>query len=84
MNQMTPKSRNPQATIVWLNDKDRVIVLNSDGELILARFNLSGYHEESRTKIIGTTWAHLAYVGKRVYARSDEELVGVSLTEEKN
>ena len=74
-NRMTPKGRNPQATMVWLNDEDRAIVLNSDGELILARLNPQGYSEQSRTKIIGPTWAHPAYSGNCVYARSDTELV---------
>ena len=79
-NRMTPKGRNPQATMVWLGDEDRVIVLNSDGELILARFNPAGYHEQSRTKIIDLTWAHPAYAAGRVFARNDTEIVCVPLT----
>lgn len=78
-NRMTPRGRNPQATLVWLNEGDRAIVLNASGELILARLNPEGYHEQSRTKIIGETWAHPAYAGDRVYARSDTELVCVEL-----
>ncbi len=78
-NRMTPKGRNPQATMVWLEDEDRAIILNSAGELILARLNPTGYHEESRTSIIGETWAHPAYSRGRVYARSDSELVCFSL-----
>ena len=80
-NRMTPKGRNPQATLVWLNDDDRAIVLNSDGELILIRLNRDGYAEESRTKIIGRTWAHPAYAGNCVYARSNTEIVCVLLPE---
>ena len=74
-NLMTPRGRNPQASLVWLNDADRAIILNSDGELILARLNPAGYHEQSRTKIIGQTWAHPAYTGNKIIARSDSELV---------
>jgi outer membrane protein assembly factor BamB len=37
-----PKGRNPQATMVWAGEGDRALVLNSDGELILARFNPRG------------------------------------------
>lgn len=74
-NRMTPRGRNPQASLVWLNDEDRVIILNSEGELILARINPDGYHEQSRTKIIGHTWAHPAYAGRKVIARSDTEVV---------
>jgi hypothetical protein len=67
--------------MVWLGQDDRVIVLNSEGELILARFNPGGYRESSRVKIIGPTWAHPAYAGTHVYARNDTELVCVSLTD---
>ncbi|MBS0264283.1 MAG: PQQ-like beta-propeller repeat protein [Planctomycetes bacterium] len=82
--QMTPRGRNPQATLVWLNDGDRVIILNELGDLILARLNPTGYHEQSRANIIerkenSPIWAHPAYAGQRVYARSDTELVGVDL-----
>jgi outer membrane protein assembly factor BamB len=78
-NRMTPKGRNPQASMVWLGDGDRAIILNSDGELILARLNREGYQEQSRTNIIGPTWAHPAYMGNRVFARSDSEVVCVEL-----
>lgn len=78
-NRMTPKGRNPQATMVWINDADRAITLNSDGDLILLRLSPDGYSEQSRTNIIGRTWAHPAYAGNCVYARSDSELVCVCL-----
>jgi hypothetical protein len=78
-NRMTPKGRNPQATMVWLGDRDRAIALNSDGDLVLVRLNPKGYLEESRSNIIGRTWAHPAYAGNCVYARSDTEIVCVLL-----
>jgi outer membrane protein assembly factor BamB len=78
-NRMTPKGRNPQATLVWLNDGDRAIALNSDGDLILIHLNPDGYVEDSRTNIIGRTWAHPAFAGNCVYARSDTEIVCVLL-----
>ena len=78
-NRLTPKGRNPQATLVWRADDDRAIALNSDGDLILIRLNPDGYVEESRTNIIGRTWAHPAYAGNCVFARSDRELICVLL-----
>ncbi len=78
-NQMTPKSRDPQASLVWLNNADRAVILNASGELILARLNPAGYHEQSRTKIIGKTWAHPAFAGQCVFARNESELVCVKL-----
>jgi hypothetical protein len=53
--------------------------LNSDGELLLVRLSPKGYVEESRTSVIGPTWAHPAYAGNCVYARSDTEIVCVLL-----
>jgi hypothetical protein len=85
---MTPRGRNPHASLVWLSDgaDDRAIILNSDGDLILARLNPTGYHEQSRTRIIEATerspiWSHPAYAGSHVYARNDREIVCFSLLE---
>jgi outer membrane protein assembly factor BamB len=78
-NRMTPRGRNPQASLVWLGQGDRAIILNEEGELILARLRPDGYRETARTRIIGFTWAHPAFAGQRVYARSDTELVAVEL-----
>jgi hypothetical protein len=46
---------------------------------VLARVDPTGYRELERRKIIGDTWAHPAYAGNRVYARSDSEIVSVEL-----
>ncbi len=81
-NRLTPRGRNPQVTLVWLGDGDRTISLNAEGELVLARFSPASYEEQSRTKIIGPTWAHPAYAGRHVYARDDQELVCVALVPE--
>jgi outer membrane protein assembly factor BamB len=83
-NRLTPRGRNPQASLVWLGDDDRVIALNSEGDLILARLDGEGYHEQARTNIIQPTetarvWAHPGYAGRNIYARNDRELVCVSL-----
>ena len=82
--QVAPRGRNPQATCVWLGDGDRAIILNELGDLILARLSPDGYHEQSRTNIIARKegspiWAHPAYAGTKVYARSDSEIVCVQL-----
>jgi hypothetical protein len=78
-NRLTPRGRNPQVTMVWLGDSNRTISLNAEGELVLARFTPAGYDEQSRTKIIGPTWAHPAYAGRHVFARDDSSLVCVEL-----
>ena len=76
---LTPRDRNPQASLVWLGDSDRMLALNAEGELVLARLTPEGYEELSRAHIIGFTWAHPAFAGQRVYARSDTEIVCVDL-----
>jgi outer membrane protein assembly factor BamB len=78
-NQMTPRGRNPQANLVWIGHGDRAIILNAEGELILARLMPDGYDEQSRTKIIGPTWAHPAFTGDRIWARDDKEIVCLRL-----
>jgi outer membrane protein assembly factor BamB len=71
-NRMTPRARNPHASLLWLNDGDRTLILNSVGDLILARLNTTGYHEQARTKVIdGKVWSHPAVAGKYLYVRSD-------------
>ncbi|MBX7074822.1 MAG: PQQ-like beta-propeller repeat protein [Pirellulales bacterium] len=81
-NRLTPRGRNPQASLVWLGDGNRAMALNSDGELVLARLNRDGYHEESRVKIVEPTWAHPALAGDLCWARGDNEMVCVRLTSE--
>jgi outer membrane protein assembly factor BamB len=69
---LTPRSRNPHASLVWAGDGDRVLILNAAGELILARLTPAGYAEQSRTQVIdGKVWSHPAYAGRRLYVRSD-------------
>ena len=71
-NQLTPKARNPHASIVWLNDSDRVLALNSDGELVLARLTPKEYAEQSRTKVLnGRVWGHPAFAGRWLFAKTD-------------
>lgn len=84
-NRVTPKGRNPQATMVHLKGTALAFVLNSDGQLVLVRLNPESYHEVGRTDLIAPAgpsqpiWAHPAYAGQCVYARSDKEIVCVSL-----
>jgi len=76
---MTPRDRNPQATLVWTGHEDQVLVLNANGELILARFAPTGYAELARTSLVGPTWVHPAYAGRHVYARDAERVLCAEL-----
>ena len=77
---LTPKDRNPQISIVWLDRAKGIIAgLNAIGELVFATVKPEGISEIGRHQIIGKTWAHPAFVGNRIYARSDTEIVAWEL-----
>lgn len=78
-NRLTPRDRNPQATLVWLGDENRMIALNAEGELVLARLSPAGYEEQARWRLLGPTWAHPAYAGRHIYARDDEQIICAEL-----
>ena len=74
---VTPRGRNPQASLVWAGDK--ALILNEKGELLVAALNAEGCKVLGKTSIIGPTWAHPAYADGCVFARNDEEVVCVPL-----
>lgn len=78
-NRLTPRGRNPQATLVWIGASDRVVALNSEGELVLARLSRDGYREEDRAKLLGPTWSYPAYANQSIFARDDHELCAARL-----
>ncbi len=70
--------------------KDRYVLANDQGEIIFATMRPSGYNETSRARVIEPSqrvwnrplvWAHPAFANRRVYQRSDREIVCVSLEE---
>lgn len=81
--QLTAAGRNPQASLVWTGKAGNVLSLNAEGELVFLQVSKAGFQEYWREQIIGKTWAHPAYAGSRVYARSDRELVCFELPVEK-
>jgi outer membrane protein assembly factor BamB len=77
-NQLTPKDRNPHFSLVWLDQaQDLIALLNANGELIYAKLTPHGAEQLARHQIIGKTWAHPAFVGNHIFARTDKELVAV-------
>ena len=69
----TPSGRNPHASLVWAGK--HAVLLNELGELILANLSEKGYEEAGRAPLIERTWAHPAFTGQLVIARSDRSLV---------
>jgi outer membrane protein assembly factor BamB len=79
---ITPKDRNPQASLVWADRKNGIMcALNAVGELVFVRVNAEKVEELCRHQIIGKTWAHPAYTRNMIIARNDKELVAWKLWE---
>jgi outer membrane protein assembly factor BamB len=80
---VSPKEHNPQAALVWLGDlgntRDRALIFNARGELVLAQLTPAGCRQISKAAIIERTWAHPAFADKCIFARNDKEIVCVPL-----
>lgn len=74
-NTLTPKGSNPQMSLVWMQESANLAaLLNADGELVYVTLQPDKRVELARWQIIGKTWAHPAFAGSRIFARSDKEL----------
>ena len=79
-NQLTPKDRNPQLSLVWLDQSQNLVaLLNAVGELVYARLKADGAEVLARHQVIGKTWAHPAFTKDSLFARSDTELTAWKL-----
>lgn len=75
-NMLTPKDRNPQMSLVWMDEaRSLAALLNASGELVYVKLTPEKREELARWQIIGKTWAHPAFSGNRVFARNDKELI---------
>jgi outer membrane protein assembly factor BamB len=62
-----------------LRVKDRLLLLEEQGQLALIEPDPKEYRELSRTKICGFTWAHPALSNGLLYVRDEKELLCVPL-----
>ncbi len=72
---------------------DRFILFNEQGDLIIAKLSPQGYQEIDRANILTPTntmappagrrviWSHPAFANRSVYARNDKEIICVSMAE---
>jgi len=82
----------PYATAFIVKHEDRYFLFNEKGDLILARLSPDGYQEIGRFNVLeptgnsfgrtGLVWSHPAFANQSIYARSNKELVCVSLSAE--
>ncbi len=55
-------------------------VLSDDGELALVESGPDGYREKARAKVLrGKTWTMPTLAGKRLYLRTESELVALDV-----
>jgi outer membrane protein assembly factor BamB len=75
---VTPRDRNPQASLVWVSDT-KALVLNAPGELLLVGLSPRGLEHLGQAPVVGKTWAHPGFAAGCVFARTDGEIVCVPL-----
>jgi len=71
-NQLTPRGRNPHASIIWTGQDNQALALNAVGELVLLRLHHRGYEESSRVKVLSDqVWGHPAFADRFLFAKTD-------------
>lgn len=65
------------ASITAVND--RLLILNSTGELLLLKADPAAYSELARTQLCARTWASPAYADGRIYVKDETSLAAISL-----
>ena len=81
------------ATIHMIQDRDREIMFNDQGELVFAQLTPEGFKEKSRAKLIdptrkqlnrrgGVAWSHPAISDGHIFIRNDHELLCASIESE--
>ena len=67
------------ASITAVND--RLLVLNSNGELFLLGANPAKYEELGRAQVCGKTWASPAYADGKIFVKDEKHLAAFVLAE---
>ena len=84
----TTGKRVAYGTAFLVKHEERFFLLNDAGDLIIARLDREGYHEQCRAHLLDPTneafgrpvvWSHPAFANRCVYARNDKEIICVSL-----
>ena len=65
------------ASLTAVNDK--LLVLNSTGELFLVKAAPDKYQELGRLQVCGKTWSSPAYADGKLYVKDDAHLTALSL-----
>jgi len=65
------------ASLTTVNDK--ILVLNSTGELILVKADPTQYQELGRTQLCAKTWASPAYADGKIYVKDEAHLTAYAI-----
>ncbi len=68
-----------RAEAAFLVFKNRVLMLNDTGELVLFAADPMAYREVGRLQVCGKNWCNPAYANGRLYLRDEKELLCVEL-----
>lgn len=74
-----PRAFLDYASIIAVGDK--LLALNSNGELTLLKANPEKYEELGRVQACGKTWSFPAYADGALYARDERQIVAMKLVE---
>lgn len=73
-----PDKKDYASTIVV---KQNLLILNYNGQLVLAVADPTKYHELGRLQVCGNTWSHPAYAHGRLFIRDGRELLALQLAD---
>jgi outer membrane protein assembly factor BamB len=59
--------------------KDRLLLLEEKGDLVLVQPDKTGYKELARSKVCNNTWAHPALANGQIYVRDAKEILCYTL-----
>lgn len=86
----TRKVNHGTGFVTRIGDTDRYFIMNEVGDLVMAKMTRQGYESLGRFHVLEPTgeafgrsvvWSHPAYAEKTLFARNDEEIVAVDLTQ---
>ena len=58
---------------------DKILVLNSTGELLLVKADPAKYEELGRMQLCAKTWASPAYVDGKLFVKDETKLAAIAL-----
>lgn len=86
---LTAVKKNRWANIHFVQNRNKIWMLNEQGELLITELSSNGFTEISRAKLIeptkkqhprGVVWTHPTFANKHIFVRNDNKLVCADLS----